>query len=91
VLGDDGVRVLDVRQSDEFDSGHVRDAVNVALHELPERLAELPEDREIWIHCASGYRASIAAAVLDRHRRRVVLIDDDYGHAEKLGITSDSR
>ncbi len=90
VLSDDRVVVLDVRQSDEFESGHVRDAVNVALHELPGRVAEIPEDRELWIHCASGYRASIAAALLDRHRRHVVLIDDNYGNAEKLEITSDS-
>lgn len=94
VLGDevlaDGVVVLDVRQPGEFDGSHVRGAVNVALHELPERMDELPEDRELWIHCASGYRASIAAALLDRQRRRVVLIDDNYDNAEKLDITSDS-
>ncbi|BBX62303.1 MBL fold metallo-hydrolase [Mycobacterium saskatchewanense] len=94
VLGDevlaDGAVVLDVRQPGEFDAGHVRGAVNVALHELPERIDELPEDRELWIHCASGYRASIAAALLDRQRRRVVLIDDNYDNAEKLDITSDS-
>ncbi len=81
------VTVVDVRQSHEFDNGHVRDAVNIALHELPERLAELPEDRELWIHCASGYRASIAAALLDRQQRRVVRIDDDYDNAENLTIT----
>jgi hydroxyacylglutathione hydrolase len=83
--------VLDVRQSGEFDSGHVRSAVNVALHELPERIAEIPEDRELWIHCASGYRASVAAALLDRHNRHVVLVDDDYENADKLEITSSSR
>lgn len=82
-----GVTVVDVRQSHEFGNGHVRDAVNIALHELPERLGELAEDRDLWIHCASGYRASIAAALLDRHQRRVVLIDDDYDNAEKLNIT----
>jgi glyoxylase-like metal-dependent hydrolase (beta-lactamase superfamily II)/rhodanese-related sulfurtransferase len=90
VLDDDAVAVVDVRQPHEFDSGHVRDAVNIAVHELPERLGELPQDRELWIHCASGYRASIAAALLDRHQRRVVLIDDDYDNAEKLDITSGS-
>jgi hydroxyacylglutathione hydrolase len=91
VLDDDAVAVVDVRQPDEFDSGHVRDAVHVALHELPDRIGELPKDRELWIHCASGYRASIAAALLDRHQRRVVLIDDNYDNAEKLDITSGSR
>ncbi|RAU92804.1 MBL fold metallo-hydrolase [Mycobacterium colombiense] len=90
VLDDDAVTVVDVRQPHEFDSGHVRDAVNIAVHELPERFGELPHDRELWIHCASGYRASIAAALLDRHQRRVVLIDDDYDNAEKLDITSGS-
>lgn len=90
VLDDDAVTVVDVRQPHEFDSGHVREAVNIAVHELPERLGELPQDRELWIHCASGYRASIAAALLDRHQRRVVLIDDDYDNAEKLDITSGS-
>jgi hydroxyacylglutathione hydrolase len=87
-LNDPGVFVLDVRQPDEFDSGHVSGAVNVAVHELPERLGEIPADRELWIHCASGYRASVAAGLLDRHDRRVVLIDDEYASAEKLGITS---
>ncbi len=91
VLRDDRVTVLDVRQPGEFDDGHVRDAVNIALHELPHRITEIPEDRELWIHCASGYRASIAAALLDRHHRRVVLIDDNYDNAEKFGITSNSR
>lgn len=90
VVDDGGVTVVDVRQPHEFDSGHVRDAINIAVHELPERLGELPQDRELWIHCASGYRASIAAALLDRHQRRVVLIDDDYDNAEKLDITSAS-
>jgi hydroxyacylglutathione hydrolase len=82
--------VLDVRQRDEFDSGHVRGALNIALHELPGRIAGIPADRELWIHCASGYRASVAAALLDRHDRDVVLVDDEYGNAEKLGITSPS-
>lgn len=86
-LGDGRVLVLDVRQADEFDNGHVRDAINVALHQLPQRIDDLSRDRQLWVHCASGYRASIAAALLDREHRDVVLIDDDYSNAEKFGIT----
>jgi hydroxyacylglutathione hydrolase len=80
--------VLDVREPDEFQDGRVRGAVNIAVHDLPERIAEIPADGDIWIHCASGYRASIAAGLLDRHERHVVLVDDEYANAEKLGITS---
>ena len=38
------------------------------------------------MHCASGYRASIAASILDRADRTVVLIDDDYDHATELSL-----
>jgi hydroxyacylglutathione hydrolase len=88
VLADGSLTVLDVRQRDEFDSSHVHGAVNVALHELSERFPEIPTEHDVWIHCASGYRASIATALLDRHNFRVVLIDDAYESAEKLKITT---
>jgi rhodanese-related sulfurtransferase len=45
----------------------------------------------VWVHCASGYRASIAASILDRHERDVVLIDDEFRRAEELNVTRDSR
>jgi hydroxyacylglutathione hydrolase len=90
VLDDPDTLVIDVRQPDEFEGGHVRGSLNIALHELPERIADIPADRELWIHCASGYRASVAAALLDRNDRHVVLVDDDLDNAEKLGITSAS-
>jgi rhodanese-related sulfurtransferase len=55
---------------------------------LSERFPEIPTEHDVWIHCASGYRASIATALLDRHNFRVVLIDDAYESAEKLKITT---
>ena len=65
--------------------GHVSKAVNIAVHELAERLDELPA-AEIWVHCASGYRASVAASILDRHgRERSCLIDDAYATAQRTG------
>lgn len=84
-LGSGDVVVLDVRQRQEFDSGHIPAAHNIPLHELLNRIGEVPEG-EIWVHCASGYRSSIAASLLDRAGRTVVLIDDDYEVAEELGL-----
>ncbi len=37
-------------------------------HELPGRVAEVPAG-EVWVHCASGYRASIAASLIDASGR----------------------
>ena len=81
--------VLDVRQSDEFADSHIDGAVNIPLHELVDHVGELPIG-EVWVHCASGYRASIAASILDRDERDVVLIDDEFGKAEELNLTRDS-
>lgn len=79
--------VLDVRQSNEHDEKHIRGAVNIPLHELPKRLGEVPADT-VWVHCASGYRASIAASFIDRAGCDVVLIDDDFDNAGQLPLSS---
>ena len=85
---DNDLVVLDTRQSEEYDAGHISGAVNIPLPELAERHHEAPAG-EIWVHCASGYRASIAASILDRTDRTVVLIDDDYDHAAELGLDTE--
>jgi hydroxyacylglutathione hydrolase len=79
------VVVLDVRRAEEYDSARIEGAVNIPIHELPQRVDEAP-DGELWVHCASGYRASIAASVLDAAGRRLVAIDDSFANAEKVGL-----
>ena len=69
--------ILDTRQESEYAAGHLDGAVNIPLHKLPHRVSDVPAG-EIWVHCASGYRASIAASLLDRADRTVVLVDDEY-------------
>lgn len=81
--------VLDVRRDDEWRAGHIRDAVHVPLPDLLERLGEVPP-RRLWVHCASGFRASIAASLLDRSGFEVVLIDDDFDEAGRAGFIIDT-
>jgi rhodanese-related sulfurtransferase len=76
LVGDDARSVLDVRDTWEFESGHHRDAVHIPFHELPERLEEVPAGRPVWIYCATGARATMAASFLARNGHEVVLIDD---------------
>jgi rhodanese-related sulfurtransferase len=52
--------VLDVRQPEEFRSGHIISAKMIPLGELSGRIKELPADREIVCVCESGSR-SVAA------------------------------
>ncbi|MDP3892170.1 rhodanese-like domain-containing protein, partial [Nocardioides sp.] len=79
------VVVLDVRRADEYDKARISGALNIAIHELPRRVEEVP-DEELWVHCASGYRASVAASILDASGRRLVAIDDSFENAEKVGL-----
>ncbi len=79
------VVVLDVRRADEHAAAAVAGAVNVPLHELLDRVGEVPPG-EVWVHCAGGYRASVAASILDAHGRRPVAIDDTFDQAEAVGL-----
>ncbi|WP_089338570.1 MBL fold metallo-hydrolase [Blastococcus mobilis] len=79
------VQVLDARRNDERANGFVRGSQHIPLHELADRLDEVPRG-EVWVYCGSGYRASIAASVLDRPGRSIVLINDSYDAAGKAGL-----
>jgi rhodanese-related sulfurtransferase len=79
------VVVLDVRRTDEYDSARIAGAVNIPLHELEQRIADIPTG-ELWVHCAVGYRASVAASILDAAGRRPVIIDDSFDNAEAAGL-----
>ena len=81
----DQARVLDVRREDEVRFGRLRGAKHIPLHSLVDRLHEVPQGK-VWVHCASGYRASIAASILDRAGHEVVHVDDDFSGAEKAGL-----
>ncbi|MGD9529525.1 MBL fold metallo-hydrolase [Pseudonocardia sp.] len=79
------VHVLDARRRDERARGHVAGSQHIPLHELAVRIDEV-SDGEVWVYCGSGYRAAIAASVLDRPGRQVVLIDDSYANAAAAGL-----
>ncbi|UXA18015.1 rhodanese-like domain-containing protein [Mycobacterium sp. SMC-4] len=79
--------VLDVRQHGEYSDRHIPDAVNIPLHELGARLDEVPRG-QVWVHCESGYRSSIAASMIDVPGRDVILVDDNFDRADELGLVS---
>ncbi len=58
--------VLDVRTPGEWSAEHIAGSVNLPLNHLQERMGEVPRDRRIAVHCAGGYRSSIAASLLHR-------------------------
>jgi hydroxyacylglutathione hydrolase len=72
-----GVVALDVRRQDEWESGHLDGALHLPLPELGEHIGEIPQGT-VWVHCAAGFRAGIAASLLERAGRQVVLVNDTF-------------
>jgi rhodanese-related sulfurtransferase len=58
--------VVDVRSEREWREKRIGGSINVPLARLRERAAELPRDRALVVHCASGYRSAIGASLLRR-------------------------
>lgn len=79
------VQILDVRRAPEYAEAHIDGAVNIPLHDLITRIDEAPQG-ELWVHCLSGYRSSIATSILAAAGRTVVAVDDRFENAEKSGL-----
>jgi hydroxyacylglutathione hydrolase len=67
LAGADAPLLVDVRNPREFATKHIPGSVNIPLNHLQERMAEIPRDRRIAVHCAGGYRSSIAASILHQY------------------------
>jgi glyoxylase-like metal-dependent hydrolase (beta-lactamase superfamily II)/rhodanese-related sulfurtransferase len=83
--GTDQVVVLDVRRDSERATGHIEGSVHIPIHELHQRIGEIPQGT-VWVHCAGGMRAGIAASLLDAAGRDVVAVDDGFGAAADAGL-----
>lgn len=59
--------ILDVRNPSEWKQKHIAGSLNIPLNTLQMRINELPASSRIVIHCAGGYRSSIAASILHQH------------------------
>jgi hydroxyacylglutathione hydrolase len=74
-LSNNGLRILDVREEDEWDEGHINSAMYMAYTSLvpqldnPAKIDELPWslDESIAVTCATGKRSSTAISILRRH------------------------
>lgn len=56
--------IFDVRRPGEYTAAHIDGAKHVSLSVLRDHIAEFPQDKPFYIHCAGGYRSVIAASIL---------------------------
>ncbi len=61
---DQGLLLVDVREPDEYEDGHVPGAVNIPMEHLPSRVEELDLGAPVHVICASGRRSAAMADFL---------------------------
>jgi len=81
------IKVIDVRKPDEFESGHVEGAENVALDTINDNMSAFSKDETLYVHCAGGYRSMIAASILkSRGFHDVINIEGGFGAISKTDV-----
>lgn len=87
VEGEDAPYIIDTRQILEWEAGHVAGAHFIPFYEIPDRLADIPRDRPVYVYCGSGYRAAAVTSLLQNEGfDNVVHVDDAFGNAAAAGF-----
>lgn len=75
----EGANILDVREDDEFDAGHIEGAQHIPLGDLPARYDEVPLDEDVYVICRTGGRSRKAAAWLNQNGFDAINVDGGMG------------
>jgi hydroxyacylglutathione hydrolase len=81
--------IVDVRAPHEWREGHVPGAVHIFLPDLPESMSLIAKDRPVAVYCDSGYRASIAASLLQAHGYDVRNVPGSWQAWQACGLPED--
>ncbi len=69
-LVESGAFIVDVREEQEFQAGHLKNAHNIPLSQLRQRMQEIPRDIPVYVHCRTGQRSYNAVCCLQGHGYR---------------------
>jgi hydroxyacylglutathione hydrolase len=87
ILSAEPMTVVDARDEHEWAAGHVPGAVHVYVPDVPYRAGEISNDAPVAVHCASGYRAGIAASLLEQAGlKRIIHVNGPYSDWDRLHL-----
>lgn len=79
IISGEEVTVVDARDDHEWGSGHVPGAVHMYVPDVPHHAHDLPKDSPVAVHCGVGYRAGIAASLLEQAGlKRIIHVNAPY-------------
>tara|TARA_R110002074_G_scaffold167299_3_gene328376 strand:- start:55437 stop:56846 length:1410 start_codon:yes stop_codon:yes gene_type:complete len=87
VIETEKASVFDVRKESEYLSEHILEAVNTPLDFLNDHLAEFPDNKIFYVHCAGGYRSMIASSILkSRGIHNLIDVKEGFKAIKESGI-----
>jgi hydroxyacylglutathione hydrolase len=87
ILSAEPMTVIDARDEHEWAAGHVPGAVHMYVPDVPFRAGEIPTEAPVAVHCASGYRAGIAASLLEQAGlKRIIHVNGEYSDWDRLHL-----
>jgi len=87
ILSAEPMTVVDARDEHEWSGGHVPGAVHIYVPDVPYRAPEIPPEAPVAVHCASGYRAGIAASLLEQAGlKRIIHVNGPYSDWDRLHL-----
>ncbi|MFY8216202.1 MAG: rhodanese-like domain-containing protein [Chthoniobacterales bacterium] len=76
--------IIDVRTSAEFNHGHIDGAQSFPYTRLRDKVAQIPRETKLFVHCGSGKRASLASSYLQSQGFDVVYVDGMCAECERI-------
>lgn len=56
-LVEEGAFIIDVRDKESFEKGHIKNAVNIPLQQVRDRIDEIPKDKPVYLQCKTGQKS----------------------------------
>jgi hydroxyacylglutathione hydrolase len=89
ILSAEPMTVVDARNEDEWVHGHVPGAVRMPVPDIAHHAHELPREAPVAVHCGVGYRAAIAASLMEQAGlRRIIHVIGPYSDWDRLHLAS---
>jgi rhodanese-related sulfurtransferase len=80
IINNKNILLMDVRPSNEFESGHITNAISVPMNELMAKLKDISKDKEIIAYCRGPFcvLADEAVKILSKQGYKVRRLDEGY-------------
>ena len=87
ILSGERITVVDARDDHEWGAGHAPGAVHMYVPDVQHHAADIPKDAPVAVHCAAGYRAAIAASLIEQAGlTRIIHVTGEYAEWARLHL-----